>query len=292
MTVSSPTKQQPAKAKSAPGSSTGSRERGGIQSLERAAAILDAVARSPQGISLAELSTQVGLHTSTAFHLVKTLVQLEFINQMADTKQYRIGSHLFMLAAGALDENALLSIVTPVLEGLSAKTSEAAHLAIRSKNEIVVIARTAASGMLQMSGRTGSTRPAHATAIGKILLSVMPLDDLERLLETLPLTRLTPKTITDLQTLRDELDEIRRYGIAYDDCELDVDVRCVAVPVRDFAGRCVGAIGLSGPVWRLSLQTLQEKSHQLQTAAADLSAQLGFDGTMNEYNLTGGGSTN
>lgn len=267
---------RPAKAATAPVPTT--RERGGIQSLERAAAILDAVARRPEGVGLAELSHEVGLHTSTAFHLIKTLVNLGFLSQVADTKRYRIGIRLFALAAGALEENAQLSLATPILERLSSETGEAAHLAVRSKDEIIVIARTAATGLLQLSSRTGAARPPHATAIGKMLLSAMPEQDLERLLEGLTMQAYTEKTITDVKVLRRELAEIRRQGIAYDDCELDPDVRCVAVPVRDFAGRCVGAMGLSGPVWRMSIQAMQEKSRQLRAAAAELSAQLGFDG--------------
>jgi len=102
-------------------------------------------------------------------------------------------------------------------------------------------------------------------------------DDLDGLLQTLPLPKLTDKTITDRRTLRRELDEVRRTRIAYDNCELDDEVRCVAVAVQDFAGRCVGAMGLSGPVWRLSPQTMQEKSEALRGAAAELSAQLGFE---------------
>src|SRR3546814_2086676 len=98
----------------------------------------------------------------------------------SDLKRYRIGSRIFTLAAGALEENALLSLATPVLERLNADTGEAAHLAVRSKQEIVVIARTAASGLLQLAGRTGATRPAHATAIGKMLLAAMAPDDLDR----------------------------------------------------------------------------------------------------------------
>jgi len=254
------------------------RGRGGIQSLERASAILDAVARRPDGIGLAELSGEVGLHTSTAFHLIRTLVSLGFVSQVADSKRYRIGSRLFTLAAGALEENTLLALATPILEHLSAETGEAAHLAVRSKQEIVVIARTAASGLLQLSGRTGATRPAHATAIGKMLLSVMPPDELDRLLTDLPLPSYTEKTITKVKALRQELQQVRREGMAFDDCELDPDVRCLAVPVRDFAGRCVGALGISGPVWRMSRQAMQEKSHQLRAAAAELSAQLGYEG--------------
>ena len=255
-----------------------SRERGGIQSLERAAAILDAVARRPEGISLAELSSEVGLHTSTAFHLIKTLVGLGFLAQVAGSKRYRIGSRLFTLAAGALEENTLLALATPILEHLSAETGDAAHLAVRSTQEIVVIARTAASGLLQLSGRTGATRPAHATAIGKMLLAVMPPEELERLLAELSLPSFTEKTITKVKDLRRELEEVRRAGMAFDDCELDPDVRCLAVPVRDFAGRCVGALGISGPVWRMSREAMQKKTRQLQVAAAELSAQLGYEG--------------
>src|SRR5690606_8069027 len=140
-------------------------EGGGIQSLERAAALLEAVAASPDGIGLAELASRVALHTSTAFHLTKTLLGLGFLTQDTQTKRYRIGSRVFMLAAGALNENTLLVLGTPILERLSAATGEAAHLAVRSRHEIALVARTAATGMLQMSERSGVSRPAHATAI-------------------------------------------------------------------------------------------------------------------------------
>jgi DNA-binding IclR family transcriptional regulator len=214
-------------------------ESGKIQSLMRAAGILDAVARQPEGISLAQLATAVGLNTSTAFHLVQTLVNLGFLTQLAD-RRYRIGSRLFTLAAGALDENMMLATATPILERLSAETGHAAHLAVRSKHEIVVIARTAATGLLQLAGHPGATRPAHATAIGKMLLSAMPPE-----------------------------------GLAHDRCELDPDVRCIAMPVHDFAGRCVAAMGISGPAWRLTPDALEEKAAQLKAAAKELSARLG-----------------
>lgn len=261
----------------APRAKSHSRERGGIQSLERAAAILDAVAGRPEGIGITDLSVQVGLHPSTTFHLVKTLANLGFLSQIADNKRYRIGSRLVVLAAGALDESLLLSLATPILERLSAETSYAAHLAVRSNHQIIVVARTAATGLLQLSDRIGASRPAHATAIGKMLLSAMPPEELERLLEKLPLPRFTDNTITDRQVLLREIENARRQGVAYDDCELDVDVRCVAVPVRDFAGRCAGAMGLSGPAWRLTPKKLATVLRKLRIAAAELSRQLGYD---------------
>jgi DNA-binding IclR family transcriptional regulator len=252
------------------------RERGGIQSLERAFAILEEVARNREGINLADLSKSVGLHNSTTFHLVKTMAQLGYISQLRDSKRYRIGSKLFTLAAGALDESTLLALATPVLETLTAATGEAGHFAIRSGHEIIVIARTAGSGLLQLADRTGATRPAHATALGKVLLAALDDAQVKRFLGETGLRKFTPKTIVERDRLLREIGEARRKGIAYDDGEFDAEVRCVAVPVHDFAGRVAGAIGISGAVWRLSLQSLQEKAKQVRDAAAALSAQLGY----------------
>jgi DNA-binding IclR family transcriptional regulator len=252
------------------------KERGGIQSLERAFSIVEEVARHSDGINLVELSKSVGLHNSTTFHLVKTMVQLGYVTQLKDSKRYRIGSRLFALAAGALDENALLAAATPILERLSAATGETGHFSIRSGHELVVVARTAATGLLQLADRTGTTRPMHATALGKVLLASLPPEQLEEVLAGLEMRRYTSKTIVEREALRKQVEEARKSGVAFDDGEFDADVRCVAMPVHDFSGRVAGAIGISGPIWRLALQTLHEKAREVGAAAAELSAKLGY----------------
>lgn len=268
-----PTKVRPREA-AADRSTSGSR--GGIQSIERAVAILEAVANDPDGITLAEVSAQLGLHNSTVFHLIKTLATLGIVEQLPGTKQYRVGSRLFMLAAGAMNENAMLTQATPILEALSRKTGEAAHLAVRSRHEIVVIARTAATGLLQLSGYTGAMRPAHCTAIGKVLMSEVPVEMLDSLLDHIDFRQFTEHTITDRLTFKKELATIREKGVAYDDCEFDEDVKCIAVPVRDFAGRCPGAIGISGPVWHMGAAATKKKMPALLEAANEISRHLGF----------------
>lgn len=250
--------------------------RGGVQSIQRAAALLDGTAAAgPRGISLSALAERTGLNVSTAHHLCRTLEAEGFLARVGDTKRYRIGGRVFALAAGALDESALLSLGTPILERLSAETGEAAHLAVRSGADIVLAARTAATGMLQLSERAGVVRPAHATAIGKMLLAACAAEDRARLLAGLDLPRFTEATITDRERLAAELETIRAEGIAHDRQELDPDVRCVAVPVTDFAGRTVAAMGISGPVWRMQDAALEAKIARLKTAAADLSGRLG-----------------
>ena len=251
------------------------RQRGGVQSLARAFGIMEEVARSRDGIGLAELSKRVGLHNSTTFHLVRTMVSLGYIRQLKDDKRYRIGRPLFALAASALDEIEMVSLATPVLEDLSRETGESGHFAVRMGDSVVVIARTAAPGAFQLTERVGVVRPAHCTALGKVILAALRPDQLDRFLGRIELTVVTPKSITELDALRTDIDEVRSSGVAFDDGEFNPEVRCVAVPVKDFTGQVIGAIGISGPIWRLSIQALQSRARIVQVAARRLSAEFG-----------------
>jgi len=255
------------------------RARGGVQSIGRAFAILEEVARNRDGIALADLSKRVGLHNSTTFHLVKTMVSLGYIRQIKESKRYRIGRPLFALAASALDEMEMVSMATPVLDDLSRETGESSHFASRMSDAVVVMARTPGPGAFQLTDRVGVVRPAYCTALGKVILAALRPDQLDRYLDRIELKALTSKTITSPQRLRRELQDVRRVGIAFDDGEFNNEVRCAAMPVYDFSGQVVGAIGISGPVWRLSIQALQNKARDLSEAAKQLSEAFGASRT-------------
>ena len=246
-----------------------------VQSIDRAFAILEEVARNREGIGLADLSKRVGLHNSTTFHLVKTMVSLGYIRQIKDSKRYRIGRPLFALAASALDEIEMVSMATPVLDDLSRDTGESSHFATRMSDAVIVMARTPGPGAFQLTDRAGVVRPAYCTALGKIILAALRPDQLDRYLERVELKPLTTRSITDPGRLRREIEDVRRAGIAFDDGEFDNEVRCAAMPVRDFSGQVVGAIGISGPVWRLSLRALQSRAKNLERAARRLSEAFG-----------------
>ena len=251
------------------------RQRVGVQSLGRAFAILEEVARHREGIGLADLSKLVGLHNSTTFHLAKTMVSLGYMRQEKTTKRYRIGRPLFALAASALDEIEMVNVATPVLEDLSRETGESSHFAVRMGDAVVVIARTSGPGAFHLTDRVGVVRPAHCTALGKVILASLHPDQLERFLERVELKPSTAHSITEIPVLLREIAEIRRSGIAYDDGEFNLEVRCVAVPVKDFTGQIIGALGISGPIWRLSNQVMQNRAKIVQAAAARLAAEFG-----------------
>ena len=250
------------------------RARSGVQSLGRAFAILEEVARHREGIGLAELSKLVGLHNSTTFHLAKTMVSLGYMRQERDSKRYRVGRPLFALAASALDEIEMVNLATPILEDLSRESGESGHFAVRMGDSVVVIARTSGAGAFQLTDRVGVVRPAHCTALGKIILASLRPDQLKRFLERVELKPSTKKSITDPSALLREITEIRRDAIAFDDGEFNAEVRCVAVPVYNFTGEVIGALGISGPIWRMTDQVLQSRAKLVQVAAKRLSAEV------------------
>ena len=251
------------------------RQRSGVQSLGRAFSILEEVARHREGIGLAELSKLVGLHNSTTFHLAKTMVSLGYMRQERDSKRYRVGRPLFALAASALDEIEMVNLATPVLEDLSRETGESGHFAVRMGDSVVVIARTSGPGAFQLTDRVGVVRPAHCTALGKIILASLRPDQLKRFLERVELKPSTPKSITEPSVLLREIAEIRRSAIAIDDGEFNAEVRCIAVPVYNFTGDVIGALGISGPIWRMSDPVLKSRAKLVQAAAQRLSAEFG-----------------
>lgn len=249
---------------------------GGIQSLARAFSLLEAIADSAEGMGLTQLSRKTGLHSSTVFHLLKTMTGLGYIRQSEDSKRYFVGSTLFCLAAAARSEVLVVNVADRILRELAVKTGNSAVFGMRSGDEIIVVAKAEGNGAFQISDRVGGVRPSHCTGMGKVMLAAMLQERLEQYLAGYELKAFTPNTITDRARLLQDLAEVRRSGLAFDDAEFHPELRCVAAPVRDFTGQVIGALAMSGPAWRLSLQALQQRSALLREAAEGLSAQLGY----------------
>ena len=253
--------------------------KGGVQSLGRAFGLLSAIADSQDGIGLTPLSRKVGLNSSTVFHLLKTMTAFGYVRQAEEGKRYFIGSGLFCLAASARSEVQLVGVAGPYLRELAEQTGDTSVFGMHSGDEMVVVAKSEGNGAFQISDRVGGARPSHCTAMGKVLLAAMREASLLQYLRDYELKAYTPNTITDTPRLLAELEDVRCRGLAFDDAEFHPELRCVASPVRDFTSQVIGALAVSGPAWRLSLQGLQEKSLVLQEFAERLSSALGHPKT-------------
>jgi DNA-binding IclR family transcriptional regulator len=246
-----------------------------IQSLHRGLSILELIAGNPAGLTMAEVSRQIGLHTSTTFHLMRTLAALGYLTQEDGTKLYRVGPRVFQLAASAWSEVQLFNLATPILAEMAQQTGETSHLAILDRGEAIVIHKIDGSSPVRLSERVGYPRPPHCTAIGKVLVAHLPEAELKAFLDTADLKAYTPKTVTSAALLQQEMDRVRRQGYAFDDEEFAQGIRCLAAPVRSFTGQVVAAIGISGPVWRVSLDRVAELTEVVRLMAHRLSQHLG-----------------
>ena len=188
-----------------------------IRSLQRGLAILEIIAKREQSATLADLSRELGLHPSTVFHLLKTLLALGYVAQTPEAKTYRLGPKVFSLASAATHEQALADLAMPHLVELVRATGETSHLAIYDRGDVVVIAKLDGSGPMRLTERIGTPRPAHATAIGKVLLAALTPGELKAHLARGRLERFTPRTITAPPRLRAELAKVRGQGYALDD---------------------------------------------------------------------------
>jgi IclR family KDG regulon transcriptional repressor len=247
-----------------------------IQSLQRGFRILEVVTRSEKGVAVAEIARETGLHVSTTFHLLRTLVVLGYVRQEDGSRKYRLGPKVFQLGAAAWSENHLAEIAAPHLAELARRTGETSHLAVRHRDEIITISKIDGSSPVQLSERVGYPRPAHCTAIGKVLLAWLPDGERKAFLAQARLESRTPKTITSVPQLEQELVKVQAQGYAFDDEEFTQGIRCLASPVRNFSGRVVAALGISAPVWRVSLDRVAELTNVVVMTGAALSEQLGY----------------
>jgi DNA-binding IclR family transcriptional regulator len=246
-----------------------------IQSLQRGLGILEIIAKTGTGVTTAEVSREIGLHTSTTFHLLRTLTTLGYLAQDEVTKQYHVGSKIFHLASSVWSEVQLFKMAKPFLVDMAQQTGEASHLAVLERGEVIVVGKVDGSSPVGVTERVGYPRPAHCTAIGKVLLAYLSEAELRAFLNMAELRSLTPRTITAAPILAQELERVRAQGYAFDDEEFAQGIRCLAAPVRNFTDHVVAAIGISGPVWRVSLDRVAQLTEFVRAAGRQLSQELG-----------------
>jgi IclR family acetate operon transcriptional repressor len=247
------------------------RARGGVQSLDRAFAILEAMADAGGVIGLSQLATDSGLPLATIHRLVRTLVDLGYVRQ-EPSRQYSLGPRLMRLADGSTKR--LGTLAQPAMQAVVSQLGESVNLAVLDGEEIVYVAQVQPSqNFMRMFTEVGRRAKPHATAVGKAMLAERPEQEVLDLLARTGMPRWTDHTITDPREFLADLERVRSRGYALDDGEQELGVRCVAVVVPD-APRAM-ALSMSGPLPRMSDDVVGRAAPLLHDAAARISADLG-----------------
>ncbi|MDK2821378.1 MAG: hypothetical protein PWP31_1343 [Clostridia bacterium] len=259
-----------------------------VHAVERALDIMDALAQAGVPMAITELAERVNLNVSTVHRLLSTLMTKNYIEQEPDTSRYKLGLKLFAMGKTALYAKDLQTIGHPFLEKLVNRCNETANLAILDGRDVVYIGQVESNNMVivRMFAKVGSRGPAHATGSGKMLLSSLSDDELDKLFANVKLEKYTSETIDDVEILKKELKRIRKQGYAIDLGERDEGVRCVSAPIRNHEGKVVAAISVSGPHTRVTNYYLNfELVDIVLEVAQEMSKCLGYQGKEEVQNI-------
>lgn len=239
--------------------------------------LLEAFLGNDSELSAAEIGKRIGLDPSTTFRMLVTLEDHGFVRQDGATGKYRLGVICLELGSQFLRINDVRGLAVDVMQQMRDQFGETVHLGILDGHEIVYLEKVPglhAIGL--MSSRVGGRAPAHATAIGKVLLAHTLDGEIRTHYPHWKLTRCTEATIIDWRELEKEIVRIKDVGYSIDNQEFEVGVKCVAVPVFNHKG-IAAALSISGPVDRME-DHIKKRGliDELKKATVRVSTELGW----------------
>jgi IclR family acetate operon transcriptional repressor len=242
----------------------------GVQSVERALELLEALAEPGEAQGVSELARATGLPVATIHRLLATMVSRGYVRQDARSHKYTLGSHLIRLGEAAARDFA--QFARPYLAELMEASGETANLAMLEDGQVAYVAQVASRHhRVRMFTEVGRRVHPHTSGVGKVVLAFRPRVEVEALLARTGLPKRTPRTITDPARFLAELDKVAAQGYATDSGEEEVGVRCLAVPVFGVGGS-VAAMSVSAPEGRLQDRDIERVLPEMLRISAALSA--------------------
>lgn len=245
-------------------------------SVMKAMAVLDCFRSGEMELGVTEIAKRTGIPKSSVHRACASLCEASYLVH-TEHRGYRLALKVFELGGTALLAMGLRRDASRYLQRLTVLTGETSHLAVLDEVDVVYIDKIETPRSKPIPSRVGHRNPAHATAVGKALLSGNP--SAAAAVTGHMLHGYTPNTITDGEHLRAELSGVKREGIAYDRQERVVGTTCIAAPVRNHRGHVVAAISVAGASERMPPQRLIELSPVIRRASVLLSADLGWRGS-------------
>jgi len=224
-----------------------------IKVLDKSLSVLELLLQKDSAMNMTELSEKLELYPSTIHRILDTLRHWGYVEQDPHTHKYQLGLKALELGMAKLHQMDLVREATPYLKELVNQCNETVHLGVLEEGEVLYLAKEESSQTIRMCSYVGKRAPLHCTALGKVLLACLPEGERKKILGKRELPRLTDKTITN--KMEKELNEVKKQGVALDRGENEKDVRCIVAPIRDYQGKIIAAVSISGPAFRIDIKT-------------------------------------
>jgi IclR family KDG regulon transcriptional repressor len=245
-----------------------------IAVLGKALDLLDAL-DGAGAATLTELSSRTAIHKATALRILANLEERGYVERDGHGR-YSLGLRMLQLGARISAGLDLRTVARPVLQALHEEFGETINLAVPADGGLVYIDILQSAHGLRMTASVGLRDDYHSSALGKAMIAQWPAAEVARILPPDPLPHKTARTLLAREDLEAELALTRERGYAIDDEENEAGARCVAAPLFDHRGQCIGAISLAGPASRLTIERIGPLAERVREAAAAISSRLGY----------------
>ncbi len=246
-----------------------------IHSVAKAIDILHAFTPSEPRLALGEIAHRLGLPKSTAHNLLGTLVAGGMVER-TDDDRYALGPQLIALTLGVRVNVELRDRAAPLLRELADACRDSVFLTVRDGDSCLYIYAVESATRLQARTAIGDRSPLHCTAVGKAMLSCMPLAEVDAIVGRAGMTAFTENTITTLDQLHEQLAITRRRGFSTDNGEHEPGIYCVGAPIFDAGGTVIGGCSLSGTDPQIIQNRIDEISRRVRYAAQECSRRIGY----------------
>ena len=223
-----------------------------VSSLARGLEVLRAFNRTRRKMTLSEVAAETGNTRAGARRILLTLVHEGYA--VMDGKLFDLTPQVLELGFSVLSSKGVWDIARPFIDHLSEELRESVSAAVLDRSDVVYVSGAQYHRVISVGISVGSRFPAHCTATGRVLLAALPDEQLDALLKSTSLARMTDRTVTDPAEFRRLLAKVRDQGWALVDQELETGLMSIAVPLRRSAGTIVGAINVGAPTVRMGPQ--------------------------------------
>jgi len=244
---------------------------GRVQSIDRSVAIIECFSKSKRELKLSEIANMVDLNKSTVHGILNTLKYHGFISQDESTQKYRLGTRFIEYGDMVVNSMDVRNVAYPLIDSICDKIEETVHIAMLDESEIVYIEKKECNRSIKTSTKIGVRYPVHATADGKVILSYLSENVVDKYF---PLDM----SESDKHRIIKKLTMIKEQGFGIDYEEAMKGIICVAAPIFDYRGLVRYSLSVTAPTVRMTDEKIEESVIIVKEAANNISYSIGYKG--------------
>lgn len=242
-----------------------------IQVIDRASMLLDAISRYSMPVTLKALSADTSLAPSTAFRILHSLIDNQFVDRNEKGK-YQLSGRLIRLTGNQHSTRDLRNIAAPHMEKLRDKFGETINLTVREGDVVIYVEKAIPNRMMHVQQIIGSRAPLHVTGVGKLMLGREGIKGINGYVLRTNLPTYTRKTLSNIENLTQECLRCAQQGYAFDNEEAELGVGCIGVLLYDKYGEVVAGLSVSAPIERRKDEWVKD----VIKAGKSISLELGY----------------